>query len=406
MRRSTAILSVFTVAVTLSIFTQLRVSFFGFGEILILALFLTAVMYPTPRSAFSHFVFTRFWIAYLSIATVGAAVNQTMLGENSTSTPKQIIFDYGAYTFVLLTCLTFEKLRATRLLDPARFLTRLYFVSAITLTVLFILSFFRPAIFGFTLRYHAFFAPLVDNVHQASMYIVTLPFIGTAVATTQKGWKRVLSIVLALSTVLQAISTNSTKAFMALVVGTLVLLHGYLIGKLRRPLRVPVLGLYLVTALVVVLSVVTLETWTDVNVVRMAREGFSDADPVGARQSLYSEALHVIEDSPIVGHGPGPHLLYRGFYWDVHQTQFAILLQTGLLGFAAYLAFMLRVVRRLLDDPPVLAALSAVMVYSAGGDVLRRLPIWIVVLCLYYSRTTSEELAADPQASSPAAIAV
>jgi O-antigen ligase len=208
------------------------------------------------------------------------------------------------------------------------------------------------------------------------MYIVALPFLGIVVMSAYSNIQyRIWPAILVMVAITMSVSAETTKADMALVVGFLVFAVSYAVRLAGKSFRIPV-GL---TVIAVFVAVVLL-----IDSVALVTEFFQEADTHGARETLYGSSFGVIEASPIVGHGPGAHVLYLGKYWDVHQTQLAILLQAGLLGLIAFLALFWAIAKRVATNPPLLAAFSTILVYSAGGDILRRLPIWILLILIYY----------------------
>lgn len=375
MRTGNVAFPILVFAVTISLFTQLRIAFFGVGEVLILIVFLSYLARPVKRTHLRQFVFSGFWVVYIFLSMLGAAVNTFVL-ENPTGTFEQMMFDLAAYTFVLIACFTFEKMYFDGLLDLRKFLIALFYFSGSVLAGLYILSFFTSSLFGIPLNDYDHFAPLVNNVHQVSMYLVVLPFVGGQIILSSSGALRLTyAAMLVVAAVSMSFAAATTKADLAIVIGAVFLVYGYTLSLTGRRFSVPINMLYVGLFLAAIY-------WLDV--ASLFREFFMEADPHRAREHLYSNSLNVIADSPLFGHGPGPHVLHSGSFWDVHQTHLAILLQAGLIGLVLYLGLLVRVLARIRTSPMLLAAFAAVFTYSAGGDILRRLSIWILLLLIYY----------------------
>jgi ABC-type arginine transport system permease subunit len=105
----------------------------------------------------------------------------------------------------------------------------------------------------------------------------------------------------------------------------------------------------------------------------------------GARGVLYSKGVMIGLTSPIFGLGPGGHIFNDKMFYDAHQTQLTIFLQAGLCGLIFYLLLMFKIIRAYSYSSALLACLCAISIYSFGGDILRRLPIWLILLLIYYA---------------------
>ena len=92
------------------------------------------------------------------------------------------------------------------------------------------------------------------------------------------------------------------------------------------------------------------------------------------------------------GRGPGSHIEVDWEFIDAHQTFLTVLLQSGFMGLGVLVVFLARVFRSTLYSPGLFAAFAALMVYAAGGDILRRLPAWVCLfVILYWSRELRSE---------------
>ena len=61
-----------------------------------------------------------------------------------------------------------------------------------------------------------------------------------------------------------------------------------------------------------------------------------------------------------------------------------ILVQAGLLGAVMFIGLTYLAARRVMFSPPLLAALAAILVYGAGGDIMRRLPVWMILFVIVH----------------------
>ena len=371
-------------AIIISPFTLLRISFFGFAELIILSLILVTLLKGVKKKVIKNCVFSKFWLFYILVSFVGLVYNMIFLNHN-TGTFEGMIFDLAAYIFVMLTCFYLESVFLTKNIEPYALFKTTFYGLSITLIILYIISLYTPTIMGYPLKKYDFFVPLVLNLHQISMVLVILPFMGLYILKNEP--RKIIKFIilgLAIFSIPMALETGSTKAFLSTLFGvSIFLLFSFLLigGKKSFPLF-----------LAMFLMLIIMSTFS-IDYVTIADKFFTENDGGGARSMIYSHGLDTALSSPIVGLGTGPQVLRGGKFWDSHQTHLTIFLQTGIVGVVAYFMLMLNVFRRLLISPALLGALTAITLYSLGGDLLRRLPIWIMLTLIYYTAISNHRKA-------------
>ena len=114
---------------------------------------------------------------------------------------------------------------------------------------------------------------------------------------------------------------------------------------------------------------------------------FTDMDNGGSREYLYKNAIRIISTkSPIIGLGPSVHVTIRsGELYDAHETFLAAGLSGGLIGIGLIMAFMVAIARKAICNCYLFAAMVPIFVYALGGDLLRKIPVWIIFLLLAYA---------------------
>jgi O-antigen ligase len=118
---------------------------------------------------------------------------------------------------------------------------------------------------------------------------------------------------------------------------------------------------------------------------QMALDFFAEEDINGGRQILWSSSISKIMDSPLIGYGPGAHASYfSSSFRDAHQTLLTVGLQAGILGIILYLVLNYKIFRKTYMDPYIVSSYTGIMLYALGGDILRRIPIWIFTVLFYY----------------------
>jgi O-antigen ligase len=255
---------------------------------------------------------------------------------------------------------------------------RVFFISGTIFTGLYLLSIFTDTLFGLPLRYFEYFAPFVNNLHQTAMFIAPMPFIGIFVLEREKkNIPRLITVIFILSFSYLTLETGSFKAMAGLGLGwllyVLIRFLGVFEGNVRRALMAVSI------AVVVFVIAVNLETISNI-----LWGIFSAEDLDAGRSNLYTNAVDVGLTSPIIGLGPGAHIFQDGQYWDSHQTFLTVFLQAGLIGAILIIVLFYRIFRNILKVPSLFAAFIPILIYAMGGDIMRRLPIWLMLLLIYY----------------------
>jgi O-antigen ligase len=248
----------------------------------------------------------------------------------------------------------------------------------VVFSILYAVSFYKDSIFGFPLKYDIQFVPLAENLHQISMYLVPLPFIGIFLYTKTKGvLKKSTIIFLVALDIEMALSTGSSKVIISFVVASLFFFNMILLDKLSRK---TIISIFVIELVLLFLLFILFETQIEHYIIIF----FTKNDLSGARLSIYQNAFSVISNSFIIGHGPGPHVYHTEKFYDAHQTILTVLLQTGFFGLILYLLMLYKLIKSVFNNPYIFGALVTLIIYSLGGDILRRLPVWILFILLYY----------------------
>lgn len=368
-------------AMVIAPFTLLRFGIMGVAEVLVLLVFLGQAMKGLKRSLFSDFVLTKFWLLYLPLSMLGLAANQ-LLYSNPTGTARQTAFDTAAYVFILCACYAFERIATHSSFEVRRYAHGVFVWSTSVFLALFVASFFTSSLFGLPLKYYDYFVPWAENLHQVSMTLVPLPFLGLAVAAATRGaGKKTLMFILSVLAGVMAVRTGSSKALLAMYAGVFAMAYSFALVKLGRKKLIQVNLAFGVLALLIVAGA----DW-----VRISEQLFEENDVGGVRNYLYGHALDLGLEALLVGRGPGAHIEFHGSFMDAHQSFLTAFLQAGFFGLLAFVVLLVRIGRRVLYNPPLLAAFSGLLIYAAGGDILRRLPAWIMLFILYhYADATS-----------------
>ncbi len=371
------------VGVFLTPFTSFRLGAVGPGEVLIFASALLHLLAVRGKLFLDQRLrsFVLFWFWFLSFSLLGLLYNTFAL-EPASGRPFTPAFDFFSYCFVLMTIVLFGSIMDRKVVRPQVFFKRLFVSWALAYTLLYITSFFTAAIFGFPLRYYQYFSPLVENVHQASSITCVMPFI-MLYYVFQPGTlpTRFFFLVAALLFGKMAMDSGTTKALLGVVFGTGMAGYAFVAFRSQRYNRY-IVNAALLCVTVAIMAPVAMLYREQID--HMASRFFMENDGSDAREALYSVGFKHGLKSLLVGYGPGSHAPYDGGFSDAHNTVLTILLQAGIFGVLQFVIFVIRILRMLSFDFALLGAVSAIGMYTLGGDILRRLPIWIILVGIVY----------------------
>lgn len=364
-------------------FTLLRVGFIGIGEILLFCLFFSQLVFGVRNVFKPNFIFSRFWFIFLILNIVGLLVH-ALFYSFLIGTIEGAFFDLSSYFFILIAVYGIELNFNRREVDMFGLLKNFFYVASLTLSVLYIISFYVSSIFGFNLKYFEYFSPLSVNIHQTAMFIAPLPFIGLYILKKSTGYKeRAFIIALIVLLTMMSLDTGSFKVYAGIVIGYILIVAILIFSVLSKNLRKLFIVLFI--SLVILVLIIKFDIISE-SLLRI----FTEEDIGDGRQKLYSSALDASLKSPLFGLGPGAHIFGNNEYWDAHQTFLTVLLQTGILGLIAIILFFREIFQEFMSQISALPILVPILAYALGGDIMRRLPVWIILLIVYYTiRQTS-----------------
>ena len=179
-----------------------------------------------------------------------------------------------------------------------------------------------------------------------------------------------------------AVTSGSTKALLGIVVGSIICIAHFIgyrpIGRGRAIINITT---FFIT---VIFLTIFLFLYKD-ELIYLAIQFFTENDGAdGSRQRIYTSAFENGLNSPLIGFGPGAHVPYKGGFWDAHNSTLTIFLQAGLIGVISFIWFNIKLLSKLSINFALFGAIAAIGMYIIGGDILRRLPIWIILVGIYY----------------------
>ncbi len=361
-------------------FTELRFGMFGIGELFLGFAFLLLIYTTHFRLRFyrGQKIFLNFWALFICTCIVGFLYNYFMLGHTS-GTIKGAVFDLTAYLTVLLFFLIVGERRIFGSGGPVWFCFLVYCIWFGIFLFLYCVSFYSPSVFGLRLLSDGMnFSPLASNIHQTAMLFCSLPFLGLYLLTVHKNILGRLWVAASIPMyAIMALESGSTKALIALVFGTCVIVMWFFGYRTKGKNRAYV---NLITCLLF-LSALLLILCTYGEQIAASSIAFFRAEDRGqGREIMYLYSINHALDSFIVGYGPGSHAVYfEGRYSDAHNTVLTVFLQGGAIGVILLVTFVVRFIKVVFSSAALMAFFAAISIYVIGGDILRRVPIWIVM---------------------------
>ena len=298
---------------------------------------------------------------------------------------ESIAFDFFSYCFNFLALYVIEILLTNKEtgIEAESILRKVVNFNCVVMPALFAVSRVRQRILGMQLLYAGiYFTPFANNLHHTSMYLLPLVFLSLYFAARSSSFiKKIIYSVAALAFAYFSLQTGSSKAVLGVIAGAAAAVF-YLLTSKKGKINNKTTLLMIIAVFGAILFIIIKYK----AVFQFLVDYFVDIDGGGSRQNIWSNALKVWTKSPIIGFGPGSHTELYGIDHgaDAHNTFLTVLLQTGLIGFVIYLSMWFKTIKLAFRNGYILAMYMTILVYSTGGDTLRRIPIWVFYVLGYY----------------------
>ena len=358
-------------------FTMLRIGPIGLGEFIFIVFILSELRNKRLNVYENNFIFSKFWVAFLSMSLVGFLCNIVFLNHR-TGTYAGMAFDFTSYVLIFLSCFSLENMIKRTNLNLFKMIRVIFFWSGFLFLMLYTLSFFKNNLFGFPLNYYTYFAPLANNLHQISLFLVPLPFLGLIVFKEEKRSSMRMVILFLIGMIfVMGVSTGSLKAIIGFTFGLIMfffLSWLYFFKERNRGVALSFIFILLITLLLYNID----------SIISYGLAVIVEEDLKEGRVNLYSKAIDIMKTSPIFGVGPGGHIWTNSKFYDSHQTFFTVMLQAGIIGVYLLGKLFSKIIATLIKSPALFASLVTIIIYLLGGDIMRRLPTWIILVILFY----------------------
>ena len=364
------------ISIVLLPYTELRLSFFGLSEVILMLAFVFEFSKKTKKIIFKDFIFTKFWILFIFVITWSLLLN--LLVQTKLDTITGLGFDYASYLFVLLSCFVFEKVLVHTTINTYLMMKYIFLISSMCFAFLFLVSFYTNSIFGLELFYYQRFSPLANNPHKIAVFLIVLPFFGFKIIEVEKAMiLKILVFSLIILEIIMIIKTGTSKGIIGVFLGVaLYFLLKVISNKLLRKAIITV-------SMLVILFFIG-------NMWGVLVDYFDSIDYNGGRRSIYGEGLLIVSDNLLIGKGPGPHIFHDGKFMDSHQSFLTALLQGGLIAFLIFSRILLKLFFKIKNNNIFLSVYIAIYIYVLGGDVLRWNFVWVVYILIFNYRKSDE----------------
>lgn len=365
----------------ISTMTSIRISFFGLAEILIIVIFLFLIINDLVKGNLKirNYVFSRFWLSQLFVMFIGLSIN-IFFRIDANSNP---IFDLFSYVFVLISCLTFERLfynvDSEDILDT---LNNIYIFGTCFFYAIFIISKSRSTIFGYNMYFGGVrFSPFADNPHQFGCLISMFPFIGYKMFDREKSIvRKVINLLMIIFNIQMGIATGNDTLIVLWLFCFIILLY----YKMEKGIKSNIKKKYffiLIISIIIICLLVFLKNVSDV-----IYNLFVVRDMGGARIKLWINGVSAGYKSFLFGLGPGAHSGFYGPYEGVetHNMFLQLFTQSGIIGVFIYILLIKKLFRLIDIDYKIGICLVGIFILGLSGNGLRRLVNWLYRVIIYY----------------------
>jgi O-antigen ligase len=360
-------------------FTSLRFGLIGIAEILFL--FILAYQLVSKKIIYSKYFFVSNFIGtYILIISISFSINVFITGDTNLIFSNWI-FDLASYIFVFMMVYLLE-FRLRNINRVGDFLWYFYCSWFAIFSILFFVSLGVDSVFGLPLRTYMLFTPLVENLHHTAPLFATLPFIGFYFFRERgRLIQKIIALLSIAMFILMAFESGSFKAVVGMAFGVIAIIF-HAIFILTSSLKIRKISFFVS---ILLFSVVVTVFYFD-EIYGFLLNLFNENDLHGGRAYIYMEALDKIYNSPILGYGPGAHIYDSSLdvFRDAHQTVLTVWLQGGLAALLLLLMFMFFLIKRSMINAYLFGAVCSLSIYILGGDILRRAPIWIMIITIVW----------------------
>lgn len=383
---------VLIIGLILAPMNELRVWKIGPGEVLCLVWCFRyfPLLVKQPISG----LFTRFWLLFLSVITLGAVFGELFYPDETDIT--------GVLTYVYFFVISVGVYVGIqeRTLEQTKRLIYLFgilatgwymflYIYSKTVSVLFL----RTHLWYYRTR----FSGGANNPHQIAVLLSAVTFCNVIHVSDRsvRPWNKVIPAICLGCCIFLAQQTKSSTLLAALVITLLGYLY-YMAMRIFSDAKQK----WLATAVLILLLSIFLALFRERLYDMIYEWVASDANGMG-RFSIFESIGITLRKSLLFGLGPGKHGMDGTI--EYHNSYLEILAMGGLLGIGLFGGFTYRLFKNLCVDPALMFGMVPLYAYSMGGFAMRRLVFWGIAALLagYAELLRKERTKNEPHPSKP-----
>ena len=229
--------------------------------------------------------------------------------------------------------------------------------------------FFGRTFLGAPLLYYSRFSGGGTNPHQIAVMLCGLTFVFARQILNRR--HVYLNLIFLVMSVYLLVQTDSSTGILSIFLGFIICLY-FVLVNLFPGRRVSVAALMIVGLLLI-----------GVFSYRFIFQKFmdwvaSDSNGMG-RFAIFASFPETFAKSPVFGLGPGTHAMDG--YIEFHNTYLEIAVASGVVGSVAFLAYTVRIFKKLLQgDWKLIAIVVTMYAYGLAGFAMRRLVYWGILM--------------------------
>lgn len=313
-----------------------------------------------------------FWSIFLFVISVGA--NYGILFY-----PNQV--DYTGLTtwfyFMVISISIYQVFRNKSYNYSNNFLKKTISISIIWYFFLYLYSFFINDVFlGAPLWYeNVRFSGGANNPHQLAVLLAAItPLILKYLEESNNRLTKLYNISLFCIAIFLGMETNTATLQLSLVVSLAFLFYSIKLNKIKNIKNKFIL--YILTVIITIIIFLFFYQYFYESFV-----AWLTSDPNGlGRIKIFTTITDTLNKNWIFGLGPGTHAYFGEL--EYHNTYLEIIAMSGVLGFAIFIIYTIKIFKNLKIDIYFMSAIISLYVYGLAGFSLRRLAYWSVLMLL------------------------
>jgi len=384
---SSIIANILVLSMLFITFSQLRIFNLpiGFGELCILLLGLIVYVQIRDTKIKKLMIniyennFIRFWLMYFILL----AFSFFWIADYSStySSMHSIIHDSCAYVFVFYICILLTLLNNYNKIDlneaMKNFILLIVFVHVFLLIGFLVFGILKFEINASRLIVDRF-SGLANNPNQLGLVFSLVPFLLYYYYKVQnkKIGKKLFYLLIFFTLIIGYVNASKSLYLSWLIPFCILAAYEFIRRKYKFTIIILFSTIIFLGSIVFYFDLINFLLY------------YKGSGSVNHRIELLNNAILLLEQSPLIGFGPGAHISSiqnTEIYWEVHNTFIDISLQVGILGVIVYILLLLQIGINLIkvNKYYLLFALLSLIIFSSFHFVFRQPIFWFYLFYFY-----------------------